>query len=116
MLFSNYLGACGTACNEDPLPSVDQIHLSLVDEFNVCVMWNSTHQMEHPTVRYFKGKCTSKKEWIDAYGTQKDYPSGGFIYLATLMDLDSDSTYCYVIGDNCEYSKRYSFKYLNIKR
>jgi hypothetical protein len=92
------------------VPSVDQIHLSLVDEFNTCVMWNSSQQMEQPTVWYFKGKCTPEKEWMNTRGIQRHYPSGGFLYLAKLLDLESDSTYCYAIGDSCEYSERIQFR------
>lgn len=102
------MGAYGTTCNDG---SVEQIHLSLVDELNVCVMWNSTQQMAKPTVRYFKGKCTSsKKEWKQTHGTQRNYPTG-FIYLANMDNLESSSPYCYVIGeDTCDISQHIQFK------
>ena len=110
-MHSNHI-AYGTTCSGNA--SVEQIHLSLVDELNVCVMWNSTYYMEKPTVQYSKGECISNLKWMYAYGTQTQYPSGGFIHLVNLEDLESGSTYCYVIqdliGDTCGHSTRNQFR------
>lgn len=84
---------------------IEQVHLSLLDEYTVHVMWNSSDTIP-ANVYYAIGKCSSTVSWQKATGTYKIYKHGGLLYSVSLEELEEDSSYCYFIGEpKCGYFK-----------
>jgi len=86
-----------------PLITCYQIHLSLMGEETMAVMWNTNHTLTTPTVRYFKGSCPSSSStyYQYAFGDSHTYKGHyGSIHKVQLTNLEKAAMYCYSVGDD----------------